>query len=56
MHTFNSYETGVLWVTDEKTKTDKMDPRYFEPGHPMQVRLASRIDNVNGLFNLGIVG
>ena len=56
MHTFNSYETGVLWVKDEKTKTYKIDPRHFEKGNPMQVRLASRIDNVNGLFNLGIVG
>jgi hypothetical protein len=29
MHTFNAYETGVLWVTDDKG-VSTIDPRHFE--------------------------
>lgn len=55
MHTFNAYETGVLWVTDDKG-VSTIDPRHFEQGNPMEVRRAARIDNVNGLLSLGVVG
>jgi hypothetical protein len=55
MHTFNAYETGVLWVTDDKG-VSTIDPRHFEEGNPMATRRAARIDNVNGLLSLGVIG
>jgi hypothetical protein len=29
MHSFNSYETGVLWVKDPNTGVYTIDPRHF---------------------------
>lgn len=51
MYTFNGYETGVLWSSD-----GYMLPDHFDPDTPVGKRTAARIDNVNGLLNLGIVG
>lgn len=56
MHSFNSYETGVLWVKDPNTGVYTIDPRHFQAGDQVQIRTQKRIDNVNGLLNLGIVG
>lgn len=52
LHTFNSYETGVLW------KDDKIDSRHFnsdgtQEGKQINDRTNHRIDNVNGLIKLG---
>lgn len=54
LHTFNSYETGVLW------KDDHIDSRHFindnsEHGRQIKERTERRIDNVNGLIKLGKV-
>ena len=51
MYTFNAYETGVLWDDSGHIK-----PEHFDPSSPVGMRTAARIDNVNGLLNLGVVG
>ena len=51
MYTFNAYETGVLW--DDK---GHIKPEHFDPSNPVGMRTVARIDNVNGLLNLGVVG
>lgn len=50
MYTFNAYETGVLW--DEN---GKMNQEHFTGTSPIRQRTLERIDNVNGLINLGLV-
>lgn len=48
MHTFNSYETGVVW-----TDRNQIDPRYFDESDVIGLTAKSRIDNANGLLQLG---
>ena len=49
-YTFNGYETGVVW--DDH---GKILPEYSDPSTPLGQIASKRIDDVNGLINLGVV-
>lgn len=48
MYTFNGYETGVLFTDDGEVR-----PEHFDKNVQIGNRTAARIDNINGLINLG---
>lgn len=50
MYTFNAYETGVLWDDQGKIRHE-----HFELSTPIGQRTKERIDNVNGLYNMGAI-
>ena len=50
MYTFNAYETGVLWDDQGKIRRE-----HFDLSTPIGQRTKERIDNVNGLYNMGAV-
>ena len=50
MYTFNAYETGVLWDDQGNIR-----PEHFDLSTPIGQRTKERIDNVNGLYNMGAV-
>lgn len=54
VYSFASYETGVLWNEDDTINSDHF--QFKDPKNRIAQRTKARVDNVNGLINLGIVG
>lgn len=50
-YSFNSYETGVLWDENDHIKIEHF--QYDDDSNPIAQRTKVRVDNANGLINLG---